>query len=161
MPVTVEEYKERLAARLVEEAATLDDFRGSWVHPTLRRELMGRLPDAGRSPLVVRELEEMADYDLYDVLAELGYGAVARTRTERTEAFAYKNANWLTQMPPRAADTIKALAAQFKRGGTDELENMLIFQTPEVIRAGGIAGLREYGTPSEVLAHTKERMFAA
>ncbi len=122
---------------------------------------MGRLPDAGRSPLVVRQLEEMDDYDLYDILAERGYGAEPRTRTERAEAFAYKNAGWLKEMPTRAAETIKALAAQFKRGGTDELENMLIFQTPEVVRAGGIAGLREYGTPSEVLAQTKERMFAA
>ena len=31
-----------------------------------------RLPDAGRSPFHVRILEEMNNYDLYDVLVELG-----------------------------------------------------------------------------------------
>ena len=34
MPVTVEEYKERLAARLVEEAPTLEAFRAVWIEPS-------------------------------------------------------------------------------------------------------------------------------
>jgi len=33
MPVTVEEYKERLAAKLVEEAPSLDAFRARWIVP--------------------------------------------------------------------------------------------------------------------------------
>jgi type I restriction enzyme R subunit len=161
MPVTVEEYKERLAAKLVGEAGTLEQFRASWVHPAMRRQMLGRLPDAGRSAELVRELEDMTDYDLYDVLAELGYGAVPRTRVERADAFTYKNEGWLEHMPLSTSTTIKAMAAQFKRGGTEELENPRIFETPEVERAGGLGGLRQYGTPSEVLFETKERMFSA
>jgi len=49
MPVTVEEYKERLAARLVDEAPTLEEFRKLWVVPAQRLELIGKLPDGGRS----------------------------------------------------------------------------------------------------------------
>ena len=161
MPVTVEEYKQRLAAKLIEEAPNIDSFRACWIHPAMRREMMGRLPDAGRSPLLVRELEEMGDYDLYDVLAELGYGADPRTRSERAESFAYKNATWLAKMPQPTAETIKAIASQFKRGGTDEMENIHIFDAQEVRRAGGLGALRDFGTPSEVLAETKERIFAA
>lgn len=162
MPVTVEEYKERLAQKLVEEAATLEDFRKRWIVPTDRRELLGRLPDAGRSPLLVRSLEDMEDYDLYDVLAELGYGMVPRTRPERTEAFNYKHATWLDSLPSETAATLKALASQFARAGTDGLENPQIFQTPEVVRAGGLAALKALGKPPyETLHETKERMFAA
>ena len=54
MPVTVEEYKERLAARLVDEAPTLEEFRARWIDPAERRELLARLPDGGRSALLVR-----------------------------------------------------------------------------------------------------------
>ena len=122
---------------------------------------MGRLPDAGRSPLVVRDLEKMEAYDLYDVLAELGYGAVARTRVERAGAFTYKNEYWLHTLPPKTSATIEAIAAQFARAGTDGLESAYVFQVPEVQQAGGLAALRHYGTPSEVLSQTKERMFAA
>ncbi len=69
MPVTVEEYKERLAARLVEEAPTLEAFRAAWVEPPRRREMLGRLPAGGRSAILVHKLEKMDDYYLYDVLA--------------------------------------------------------------------------------------------
>jgi len=93
MPVTVEEYKQRLAAKLVEEAPTLEVFRTRWVTPAERRQMLGRLPDAGRSALLVRALEEMTEYDLYDVLADLGYGLAPKRRVERADAFSdYKNA---------------------------------------------------------------------
>ncbi len=161
MPVTVEEYKEILAAKLVEEVPTLEAFRERWVKPAARRELLGHLPDAGRSALLVRAIEDMAAYDLYDVLAELGYGLAPRTREDRAEAFAYKHGSWLAGLPVPAAETLKALAAQFKRGGTEGLENPQVFQTPEVVQAGGLAALKELGKPAEVLLETKKRMFAA
>jgi len=160
-PVTVEEYKQQLAARLVEEAPTLDAFRSRWIVPPERRELLGRLPDAGRSVFLVRALEEMTEYDLYDVLAELGYGLAPRTREGRAEAFLYKHADWLSTLPRGTTATLKALAEQFARAGTDGLENPQVFQTPEVVRAGGLAALRALGRPADVLRETKERMFAA
>jgi type I restriction enzyme R subunit len=161
VPVTVEEYKERVAARLVDEAKTLDDFRRRWITPNERREMLGRLPDAGRSAMLVRALEDMTDYDLYDVLADLGYGMAPRTRVERTDSFSYKHAEWLESLPEKTRATLKAIAGQFAEGGTDGLENPQVFQTPAVVRAGGLSALRVIGRPAEVLRETKERMFAA
>jgi len=160
-PVTVEEYKERLAAKLVEEAPTLEKFRSRWIVPPERKELLGRLPDGGRSPLLVRSLEEMTDFDLYDVLAELGYGLAPKRRVERADAFTYKHAKWLSDLPSKASATLKALASQFARAGTDGLENPQVFQTPEVVRAGGLNALKTLGKPAEILRETKERIFAA
>ncbi len=161
MPVTIEEYKERLAARLVEEAPTLENFRARWIEPPQRHEMLGRLPDAGRSALLVQRLEDMNDYDLYDVLAELGYGLAPRTRVERAEAFAYKHDRWLAGLPAPTAATLKAMASQFARAGTDSLENPRIFETPEIVRAGGLAALKILGKPVDILRETKGRMFAA
>ncbi|MFQ5898167.1 MAG: DEAD/DEAH box helicase family protein [Candidatus Methylomirabilia bacterium] len=160
-PVTVEEYKQRLAARLVEEAPTLETFRSRWITPPDRRQLLGCLPDAGRSALLVRALEEMTDFDLYDVLAELGYGLAPKRRAERADAFAYKHAAWLSGLPAPTSGTLKALAGQFARAGTDGLENPQIFQTPEVVRAGGLRALKALGKPADILHETKERLFAA
>jgi type I restriction enzyme R subunit len=161
MPVTVEEYKQRLAAKLVEEAPTLDAFRARWIVPPERKQMLGRLPDGGRSALLVQRLEDMADYDLYDVLGELGYGLDPRSRPERAEAFAYKHADWLAALPQPASATIRALAAQFARGGTEGLENPHIFEMPEVKAAGGLHALKAIGAAGEVLRETKEKMFAA
>ncbi len=80
-----------------------------WINPAERRELLAGLPDTGRSAVLVRALGGMADYDLYDVLAELGYGLAPRTRADRAEAFTYKQAPWLAGLPPKAAATIEAL----------------------------------------------------
>ena len=161
VPVTVEEYKERIAAKLVEGARTLDEFRIRWISPQERHELIGQLPDAGRSASLVRTLDDMADYDLYDVLADLGYGMAPRTRAERVDSFAYKHQAWLAGLPTKASDTLKAIARQFVEGGTDGLENPQVFQTPAVIGAGGLSALQVIGRPSEVLRETKARMFAS
>lgn len=160
-PVTLEEYKERIAESLVGRAPTLDAFRETWIAPAARRELLGSLPDAGRSAPLVRAVEEMADFDLYDVLAELGYGLEPKTRTARADAFDYKAAKWLAELPEPTAATLRALTRQFARAGTDELENPGVLKTPEVVAAGGLNALKRLGSAAEILRATKERLFAA
>lgn len=159
IPVTVEEYKELLSEKLVATAPTLDDFRSQWIQPAARKRLMETLPDGGRAPGLVRALENMKEYDLYDVLAELGYGMAPRTRKERAAAFAYKHALWLAGLPGNTSETLKALAGQFATSGTDALENPLVFSTPGVKRAGGMEALKGLGRPEEVLRETKKRIF--
>lgn len=161
MPVPVDEYKARLAARLVQEVHTLDDFRGRWIDPPSRQELIDTLVTSGYSPTVVRMVDDKQEYDLYDVLAELGWGMNPRTRHDRTMAFTYKHEDWINALPIQAAATIRAIASQFDRGGTEGLENPQIFQTPEVKAAGGLAALQAAGKPSDLLRETKTRMFAA
>lgn len=159
--VTLEEYKAHLAARLVGEAPTLETFRAHWIAPQARRELLARLPEAGRSALVVRALDEMAAYDLYDVLAELGYGLAPRTREGRAAAFQYKHEGWLAALPSATSATLRALASQFARAGTEALESAHVFDTPAVRRAGGLDALRALGAPAEVIREAKARLFAA
>jgi type I restriction enzyme R subunit len=161
MPVPLEDYKAQLAARLVAQVGTLQDFRSRWVDPPSRQELLAMLVGAGYSPSLVRLVDEKEEYDLYDVLAELGWGLRPRTRQDRTLAFTYKHEDWLDALPPGAAATIKAIARQFERGGTESLESPQVFQTPEVKAAGGLAALQAAGQPAELLRETKQRMFAA
>jgi len=161
MPVTMEEYKARLAGELVTHAPTLDSFRKIWVDPAARHGLLAALPDGMRSALLVRSLENMDAFDLYDVLAEMGYGLAPRTRLERAGAFTYKHAGWLGGMPVQGAETLRALAMQFGRAGTDGLENPHIFETPDVKNAGGLVALRALGKPADILRETKTRIFAA
>jgi len=160
-PVSVEEYKTRLAERLMGEAKSLEEFRNLWVDPPSRQELIDTLVTSGYSPSLVRMVDDRGDYDLYDILAELGWGMSPRTRINRATAFSYKQEDWLNGLPPAAGTTIKALASQFERGGTEGLENPHIFQTPEVKDAGGLAALMAAGKPKDLLRETKVRMFAA
>jgi type I restriction enzyme, R subunit len=159
--VPLEDYQRGMSKKLVEECPTLHDFRQRWIDPPGRRELLDTLVNAGYSPQVVRLLEDMGDYDLFDVLAELGYGLAPRTRTDRAMAFRYKQEEWLGRLPPPTRAAVLAVADQFGKGGTDDLENIYIFQTPEVKKAGGVAALAQGGDPAKVILETKERIFAA
>ncbi len=157
----MEEYKNRLAAQLIREAPTLDEFRHRWTQPEERRELMNHLVEAGYPPSVLQVLEEMNDYDLYDVLADLGFGLAPRTRSDRVLAFTYKHEDWLKGLPQQTAEAIRAIVGQFEKGGTDGLENQMIFKTPEVLSAGGLKALMAGGKPAELLTEAKVRMFSA
>lgn len=53
--------------------------------------MLNALVHAGFSPSVLRLLEDMDDYDLYDVLADLACGLMPRTRQNRAMAFEFKN----------------------------------------------------------------------
>ena len=161
VPVPLEEYKQRLAAKLVEDIPALDAFRSAWVDPAQRQDLMLQLPDRGRSPFIIRELAYSPDYDIYDVLADIGYGQTPRTRADRAGAFERRNRHWLSDMPDDTAATVRAIVSQFARGGTETLENPQIFSTPEVAAAGGLRALQRLALPSRMIAETKLRMFAA
>ena len=76
-------------------------------------------------------------------------------------AFEYKNRAWLKSMPEHTAETIQAITSQFAKGGTDNLENPQILNTPEIEGAGGLSALRRSGNPAEAFTETKKRVFAA
>jgi len=158
IPVSVEEYRQRLAEKLLSEAAALDDFRAIWIDPTLRGRLLYALPGGGASALLLRELDKMEAYDLYDVLGQLGYDLQPLTRAYRVGQFNFRDAHWLGAMPVQARNVVTALANQFAMAGTDALESRDVFATPEVIRAGGLNALRQLGEPAAVLTETKRRI---
>ena len=109
----------------------------------------------------LQHLKQMEDYDLYDILADIAFGASPHTRSQRAGAFAYKNEGWLGKLPSQTANAVKAIVGQFEKSGTDGLENPKIFQTPEVTRAGGIKALQAGGEAKRLLAEAKKRVFAA
>lgn len=72
--IPLEDFKKGMAATLAKEVPTLWEFRARWVDPPTRRELLDALVSAGYPPTVMRLIEDMNDYDLYDVIASVGYG---------------------------------------------------------------------------------------
>lgn len=95
------------------------------------------------------------------MLGEVGYGLARISRPQRAFAFTWKQKPWLEAMPSTAAATVKALASQFGKGGTEALETPQIFTMSEVRKAGGLDALKLLGEPANVLHETKVRLFAA
>jgi type I restriction enzyme R subunit len=158
--IPLEQYKARLAQRLKEVAPTLEDFRIRWINPKPRRALMQSLVESGFSPLLLRSVDCMSEYDLFDVLGKVGYNAPPQTRHERAEGFKTHQAGWLTYLPPNTARTLTALTQQFAKSGTEGLESTELFQIPAVAKAGGLTALRDAGNPTDLIRETKARLFS-
>ena len=161
VPVAYEDYKQELAERLKHEAATLPEFRERWITPPERQDLMAALVSAHGSPTMIQMVDSKLDYDLYDVLAELGYKVKPRKRLDRSLAFRFKNENWLDAMPSPARGVILGITGQFERSGTDALESLEIWRVPDIQKAGGLAALRGLGKPMDALRDAKTRLFSA
>lgn len=160
--ISMEEYRQRLADKLAGEVRTLEELRRRWVVPEDRRALLDKLRQSGCSANALRALQEMEDYDLYDILADLGFGMSPHTRAERAEAFSYKHEDWLNGLPSPTADALRAIVKQFREGGIEELERPGIFETPDLKEAGGMDALKMGGhQPSELIQSTKTKVLSA
>ncbi|WP_295436945.1 DEAD/DEAH box helicase family protein [uncultured Thiodictyon sp.] len=160
-PILLTVYKQRLATQLLEQAPTLADFRARWAEPQERRALIDKLVRGGHPPATLRAVEQMADYDLYDVLGDLGFHIRPRTRQNRVQAFLIKNEDWLDGLPPQTAAAVRAIVAQFEHSGTEGLESTHVFASPAFVAAGGFEALEAGGDPAALVREAKERMFSA
>lgn len=160
-PIPVDEYRREMIQRVVSEAHNLNEFRELWIETQKRQRLIDHLLGENFSPELIREIDQMNDFDLYDFFGHHGYHARALKRPERGELFISNNKTWFDAMEGGAAIVLRGLGHQFARGGTDALETPALWEVPEIKLAGGLDALRVLGTPVEVMYEAKERLFTA
>ena len=158
-PIPVEEYRREVIQRVLSEAQNLDDFRALWIEAQKRRQLIDHLLGDNFSPEVIREIDHMNDFDLYDFFGKYGYHARALKRPERGELFINHNQSWFNDMDDNAALVLKGFGHQFAQGGTDALESQNLWEVPDIKRAGGLNALRMFGAPAQVMHEAKVRLF--
>jgi type I restriction enzyme R subunit len=159
VPIPVDEYRREMVQRVLHEAYTLNQFRGLWIETQRRRQLIDHLLGDNFSPELLRELDDMADFDLYDIFAHHGYHARALKRPERNQSYLKKNQAWFDYVDPKAATVLKGLGHQFEIGGTEALETPVLWEVPEIRLAGGLDALKVMGRPVEVMMDAKGRLF--
>ncbi len=159
-PIPVDEYRREVMQRVVSEAHNLDDFRQLWIAAPKRRQLIDHLLGDNFSPDVIREIDQMSDFDWYDFFGHHGYHARALKRPERGELFISRNQNWFERMDGKAAIVLKSFGRQFAQGGTDALETPALWEVPEIKQVGGLDALRILGKPVQVMHEAKDRLFA-
>lgn len=161
IPVPVEEYRREMIGRVIAEAHSQDEFRQLWIETRKRQALIKHLLDSSFSPDVVREIDKMTDYDLYDFFSYHGFKAKAWKLSERGQLYLRDNEEWFSAMAPGAATVLKELGHQFALGGTPALETPALWQVPEIQIAGGMDALKPLGRPYNVILKAKGRLFAA
>lgn len=159
VPMPIEDYRNEMIKRVVQEAHNHDDFRKLWIETQKRRSLISHLLASNFSPEVIQEIDKMTDYDLFDFFGHLGYKARALKRSDRGLLYLHSNENWFETMDQNAAQVLKAFGHQFGLGGTDALESESIWEVPAIKSAGGINALRRLGFVTKVIVDAKGRLF--
>ena len=159
MAMPIEEYRRHMMDRVRAEASNLNDFRALWITTQKRRSLMNHLLDEHYSPETLRDLEEMGEFDYFDIFAHHGYDAAALKRLEREQSYLRRHRFWFDTVDPNAAKVLRALGHQFGIGGTEALETPSLWDVPIIKRAGGMDALRKIGQPVKVMRAAKERLF--
>jgi type I restriction enzyme R subunit len=159
VPMPVEEYRNEMIKRVIQEAENLNDFKQLWIETQKRRALINHLLAANFSPEVIQEIDKMTDYDLFDFFGHLGYKARALKRTERGTLYIDSNASWFDAMHKNAAIVLKAFGTQFIKSGTDALESESIWEVPVIKSAGGTVALKTLGELKDVVVGAKNRLF--
>jgi type I restriction enzyme R subunit len=161
VPIPVDEYRREMIRRVLKEAHDLNEFRGLWIESQKRRKLIDHLVGDNLSPELIREIDQMTDYDIYDLFAHHGYQARALKRPERKNVYLNDNQAWFDSIDPNAAIVLRGLGRQFEIGGTEALETPALWDVPEIKDAGGFYALRKLGVPIAVMRDAKTRLFAA
>jgi type I restriction enzyme R subunit len=159
--VSIDEYKQGLARKLLGSATTITEFRQKWIEREKRREMIDDLVQSGYSPALIQEVENLTEYDLYDVLIAIAYGQKARKRDDRVFNFRTKEQSWLESLPVETKDVLLAIVQQFSTDGTEVFDRKELFSVYDVMLAGGIDALKKGGDAASLLRQAKERMFAA
>jgi type I restriction enzyme, R subunit len=160
VPIPIDEYRREVIQRVLAEAHNLDEFRALWIEAAKRRQLIDHLLGENFNPDVIREIDQMTDFDLYDFFGHHGYHARALRRPERGAQFVEMNGKWFDGMPQPAAIVMRSLGHQFAQGGTEALETPALWDVPEIKLAGGLDALRALGKPGVVMQQAKGRLFS-
>ena len=158
-PIPVDEYRREVMTRVLSEAHNLDDFRALWIEAKKRRQLIDHLLGDHYVPDLVRNAEQMDDFDLFDVFGKYGYHARALKRPQRGAEYVNTNAAWFAGMDAKSAIVLKGFGTQFAQGGTEALETSALWAVPEIAQAGGLDALRVLGKPAQVMQDAKMRLF--
>ena len=157
------EYTERIRNATIAQAPDVEALRDAWQEPRRRKTFVDALPGRQDYAMAIKKLSGMEDVDLFDWLANVAYGEDALTRKERARRFMSTNAEWLAEMPDGTRLTMLAICSQFRRGGTENLEQDTMFIAKEVTDAGGMEALNRYphGGAGNAMREFKSRLFAA
>jgi type I restriction enzyme R subunit len=159
--VSVDEYKKGLANKLLNDISSFDGFLKKWVNPVERKQMLDELIRGGYSAETIRQVDELNDYDLYDVLISIAYGKKPLRKTERIFDFQYKQRDWLETLSQETKDVVIAIVNQFAICGTDCIESDQLFKVYDVVKAGGLKALNKDDDAAKLLQEVKLRLFAA
>lgn len=139
--LSFEQYKDYTKKRVIQSAPTLRDLREIWTDPDQRKGFLDGLRSSSIHPEVIAEVLGRTETDAFDLLANLAFGAVMRTRDERAAAFRNREQGFLARYGEAAREVILELLDKYRVVGVEELGDARIFSVQPFRELGGAVGI--------------------
>ncbi len=124
-----ESLRDYSRAKLRQQFASLDDFLAKWSESARKEAIIAELEKRG---LFLDELAEQVgrDFDPFDLVCYVAFGAPPLTRRERAQSV--KKQNVFAQYGPDARAVLEALLDKYADEGVQTLESMEVLNLPSV-----------------------------
>jgi len=122
--------------------------------------MLGRLPDAGRSALLVQTARQHERLRPFTTCWPNSARPAPRTRVERAEAFAYKHGQWLQTLPAADGGHAQGDGTAICQRGHRTVWKSANLSNSRRAQGRGLDALKILGRPVDILRETKGRMFA-
>jgi type I restriction enzyme R subunit len=121
-----------------EEYHSLDNFLHKWHHTDKKEAIIEELREQG---VMLDELQEEVgkEYDPFDLICHVAFGAPAMTRSERANNV--KKRNYFTKYGDKARTVLEALLDKYADEGVTNIENIKVLK---------IKPFDEFGSPKEI-----------
>jgi type I restriction enzyme R subunit len=159
--VKIEEFKKGIAEKLLANADSFDEFKQKWINQNERKAMLNELLQSGYSGEIIRQVNGLDEYDLFDVLIEIAYDKKPVKKMQRVMDFQTRERTWLASLSQETKDVILAIVSQFAICGTECMESSELFNIYDIKQAGGLKALNKDGNAKELIIETKLRLFAA
>lgn len=160
----VEEYVAYAGKEVAGKVRHIEDLRTVWLEPEKRKEFLDELSQKSIYPELIAELQNRADLDGFDILANVAFGTVPLSRDERAEMLQTQSGRFLAAFSKNASEVIHALLERYRLAGIEDMENPLVFQLPPFDRMGGIhEAEKRFGTIDKLktaIANIRKRIYA-
>ena len=134
-----ESLKDYTRKQLVGEYASLNDFLSRWNRAERKQAILAEL--TGEGILLEALAEEVGrDFDAFDLICHVVWGAPPLTRRERVEEV--KKRDYFTKYGEQARRVLEALLEKYADEGVEQIES------PKILN---VAPISELGTPLEIV----------
>lgn len=131
--VSYAEYKKYAEEKLKEKIHTLDELKSIWLDDEKRKELITKLKQENVEIEIIKEIENMDEYDSFDIVAHLIFNIPLISKDERVKYFVNKHITEIDKYGEDIKEITLKLLEKYKYGDLEDISPKALI-TPDLAK---------------------------
>ena len=136
------EYKKYVEKRLRSEFHTLNELKKVWLDDEKRERFLEKLREENIDIELIKDIENLSEFDSFDVIARIVFNAPLVTKDERVKHFINKHIHDIDRYGEDIKRIVLMLLEKYKHGGIEDLSPKAL-TTPDMERLSAFKKLKD------------------